>query len=262
MEVHHHPEVEKKGLKEYILEGLMIFLAVTMGFFAESIREHLSDRSKEYEYMLSIKKDLIADTASLNIWIPAMNMRTQYYDSLITCLKVHGPVKNGSDMYYYARTATRTTNYGNNDNTVLEMKSSGGFRLVHDRATLNDLVELEKDFVHYKSLSDFDQKEDMLIYPMLGDLFDASVFDSMVKADNGRRASEQDYATARRNTISRPPGNPQLRKYDEDEINLLIYYLHERKSSFWAETDDLRSLKELATTTIDRINKVYHLEDE
>ena len=34
MEVHHHPDVEKKGLKEYILEGLMIFLAVTMGFFA------------------------------------------------------------------------------------------------------------------------------------------------------------------------------------------------------------------------------------
>lgn len=32
MEVHHHPEVEKKGFKEYAFEGLMIFLAVTMGF--------------------------------------------------------------------------------------------------------------------------------------------------------------------------------------------------------------------------------------
>ena len=39
MEVHHHPDVEKKGIKEYILEGIMIFIAVTMGFFAESIRE-------------------------------------------------------------------------------------------------------------------------------------------------------------------------------------------------------------------------------
>jgi hypothetical protein len=46
MEVHHHPEVEKKGFKEYILEGLMIFLAVTMGFFAETIREDISDRAK------------------------------------------------------------------------------------------------------------------------------------------------------------------------------------------------------------------------
>src|ERR1700722_20835664 len=47
MEVHHHPEVEKKGLKEYFFEGLMIFLAVMMGYFAESARDHLSDRAKE-----------------------------------------------------------------------------------------------------------------------------------------------------------------------------------------------------------------------
>jgi len=31
MEVHHHPHVEKKNFKEYFLEFLMIFLAVTMG---------------------------------------------------------------------------------------------------------------------------------------------------------------------------------------------------------------------------------------
>jgi hypothetical protein len=42
MEVHHHPEVDKKGFKEYLLEGLMIFLAVTMGFFAENLRESIS----------------------------------------------------------------------------------------------------------------------------------------------------------------------------------------------------------------------------
>src|ERR1700753_1563901 len=53
MEVHHHPDVEKKGFKEYLLEGLMIFIAVMMGFFAESIRENLSDHSKEHEYIIN-----------------------------------------------------------------------------------------------------------------------------------------------------------------------------------------------------------------
>jgi len=47
MEVHHHPTVEKKNFKEYFLEFLMIFLAVTLGFFAESYREHLVDIKKE-----------------------------------------------------------------------------------------------------------------------------------------------------------------------------------------------------------------------
>jgi hypothetical protein len=46
MEVHHHPHLphgEKKKFKEYFLEFLMIFLAVTLGFFAENVREHFDE---------------------------------------------------------------------------------------------------------------------------------------------------------------------------------------------------------------------------
>lgn len=32
MEVHHHPHVKEKKFKEYFLEFIMIFLAVTLGF--------------------------------------------------------------------------------------------------------------------------------------------------------------------------------------------------------------------------------------
>ena len=46
MEVHHHPHVEKKSFKEYFLEFLMIFLAVTMGFFAETIRESITEHDR------------------------------------------------------------------------------------------------------------------------------------------------------------------------------------------------------------------------
>src|SRR5665647_2282845 len=66
MEVHHHPQVEKKKFKEYFLEFLMIFLAVTMGFFAESLREKLVNNEKEKNYMESMIKDLKKDTASAN----------------------------------------------------------------------------------------------------------------------------------------------------------------------------------------------------
>ena len=51
MEVHHHPKVEKKNFKEYLLEGLMIFIAVTLGFFAESIREHFTEVRVTNEYL-------------------------------------------------------------------------------------------------------------------------------------------------------------------------------------------------------------------
>jgi hypothetical protein len=37
----------------------MIFLAVTLGFIAENVRENLSDSSKEKEYIINIKKILL-----------------------------------------------------------------------------------------------------------------------------------------------------------------------------------------------------------
>jgi len=43
MEVHHHPNVEKKNIKEYFFVFLMIFLVVTLGFIAENIRKKLQN---------------------------------------------------------------------------------------------------------------------------------------------------------------------------------------------------------------------------
>lgn len=39
----------------------MIFLAVTLGFFAESYRENLNDNAKEREYIRSLVADLKSD---------------------------------------------------------------------------------------------------------------------------------------------------------------------------------------------------------
>ncbi len=61
MEVHHHPTVEKKNFKEYFLEFLMIFLAVTPGFFAENVREGITDYKKAEKFASSMKEGLKSD---------------------------------------------------------------------------------------------------------------------------------------------------------------------------------------------------------
>ena len=58
MEVHHHPKVEKKKFKEYFFEFIMIFLAVTMGFFAETIRENITEHRRAKEFAESMLQDL------------------------------------------------------------------------------------------------------------------------------------------------------------------------------------------------------------
>ena len=87
MEVHHHPIPtkggEKKRFKEYFLEFLMIFLAVTMGFFTESLREYFGDRYKERQYMHSLAEDLKKDTAALHYSIRRLSRDIQAGDSII-----------------------------------------------------------------------------------------------------------------------------------------------------------------------------------
>lgn len=263
MEVHHHPQLEHKPKpwKEYILEYLMIFLAVMTGFFAESYREHLSERSKEHEYVVNIKKDLKADTANVNIWIPALLKRVAGFDTLITCLETQGPVKNGSTMYYFARLSSRNSTFDASDNTILEMKSSGNLRLIRNRNIVNGLMDFERDVAQYANLFDIEGKENLLSYPLLGELFDATVFDKMVAANN-TDLTEREYATGSTNNMMRPPGNPQLLSYDKQKINLLIYYLHQRKSSFMGEIRRLTVQKALAVKLIGMIDNEYHLQDE
>jgi hypothetical protein len=263
MEVHHHPDLhhKPKPWKEYLLEYLMIFLAVMTGFFAESYREHLSERSKEHEYAVSIKKDLMVDTVNLDIWIPANLTRAARLDTLISYLETNGIVKDGSNMYYLARLSTRNSVFEPSDNTILEMKSSGNLRLIRSREIVNGLMNFEQSIAQYTNLLDIEGKENMLSYPLLGQLFDASIFNKMVMASS-KLLTEKEYAAGSSNNTSKPPGNPQLLSHDKEKINQLIYYLHQRKSSFLGETRRLLVQKQQVEQLIKMINKEYKLEDE
>lgn len=68
MEVHHHPQLEHKAKpwKEYLLEGFMIFIAVMMGFFAENIRENITNSEHVRQLTSQLVQELKADTAQLN----------------------------------------------------------------------------------------------------------------------------------------------------------------------------------------------------
>ena len=64
MEVHHHPHVptHSKPWKEYLIEGLMIFVAVTLGYGAENIREHNVNKHKAIISLQDLYKDLKQDS--------------------------------------------------------------------------------------------------------------------------------------------------------------------------------------------------------
>src|SRR5215813_8433206 len=108
MEVHHHPKVEKKSFKEYFLEGLMIFLAVTIGFFAENFREYIKDSHEIKSDMQSMIGDLQTDVAMYDFDLAENQLSDRRIDTLISLLKFN--LTNTSEIYFLARTTTANNN--------------------------------------------------------------------------------------------------------------------------------------------------------
>ena len=67
MEVHHpHHPTHKKKWSEYILEFVMLFAAVTLGFFAENIREHQVVEEHKVQNLTAMIGDLKQDSIEIN----------------------------------------------------------------------------------------------------------------------------------------------------------------------------------------------------
>ncbi len=138
MEVHHHPHVEKKNFKEYVLEGLMIFLDVTMGFIAENIRERIKGKREINENIESVLSDLKVDVTQLNISIAKNTYSYTAADSLIALL--HNNKNNTAQIYFYGRTVTANVLFSNTNSKTFDlMKSSGLLKLIDPRQLLDSL---------------------------------------------------------------------------------------------------------------------------
>ncbi|HVZ57753.1 MAG TPA: hypothetical protein VG870_13935 [Chitinophagaceae bacterium] len=129
MEVHHHPKVEKKGFREYLLEFLMIFLAVTLGFFAETFRENLTEHSRARVFAASLLRDLEADTAQLDAYRTYYRYAADNADTLIGLLSRAEPreIPSGK-LYWYGLWGGARRYFIPNDATFQQMKSSGTLR--------------------------------------------------------------------------------------------------------------------------------------
>jgi len=156
MEVHHHPKLpgeKARHFKEYFLEFLMIFLAVTMGFIAENIREHISDNSKEREYIIGMIKNLAVDTANLKITIRENGKQIIGIDTLrsISRNKLNEIKVQDSLFEYTTKYLFSVNEFKNDDITLSQLRNAGGYRLIRNEGVL-DSIEVYETNIQYLSL--------------------------------------------------------------------------------------------------------------
>ncbi len=83
MEVHHpHHLTHKKKCSEYILEFVMLFAAVTLGFFAENVREHQIIEHKTKQNLQSVMLDLKKDSVLIQERIQEYQNAALYLNQL------------------------------------------------------------------------------------------------------------------------------------------------------------------------------------
>ncbi|MFI5162955.1 MAG: hypothetical protein ACHQHN_16860 [Sphingobacteriales bacterium] len=161
MEVHHHPQLEHKAKpwKEYLLEGLMIFLAVTMGFFAESLREHIADSEKENQYIESMIADAKTDTANIHACIRHNEVRIKHLDTLADLCSHYSVSGNADPLIYKAfRYSIIQPDFViPTQRTLTQLMNSGGMRLVRKRIAVDSIIlyddaakKLENQQVYYE----------------------------------------------------------------------------------------------------------------
>jgi len=144
MESHHpHHPSHKKKWSEYIIEFVMLFLAVFLGFIAENIREHAVEQNRAKEFSASLLQDLQSDIIAINNQTKTIGLYSAVADSLLKLSKTKLEGRNASQFSFYSRFAYWTAPFSWNRNTFEQIKNSGSLRYFRNSGLLKKLLEYD-----------------------------------------------------------------------------------------------------------------------
>jgi hypothetical protein len=152
MEVHHHSHHPKKW-KEYISEFLMLFAAVTLGFFAENLREHQIEKHREIQFLKNIHLDLERDIKEIDN-VMSFNINKQQYGIELAKLYETGVSKDLPKFYFLVKTLALRTFFQHSKNGLEQLKNAGGLRLVEDEEIIQQLQLIEIRVANTESLQE------------------------------------------------------------------------------------------------------------
>lgn len=186
MEVHHHPDLhhKTKKWKEYLLEFLMIFLAVTLGFFAETIREKISESHRENDYIAGLINNVQKDISDLDGLISRNDLELKGIDSLMKISKSNFravPVQDS--IFYYGLKYTISLHlFQFNDLTLVQLRNAGGYSLIKTGTVADSIALYESKNNDIKMQERFVTDYYIATWDAFKKVFDNSLTDKFYKS--------------------------------------------------------------------------------
>ncbi len=144
MEVHAHTHTSRKKWTHYFWEFLMLFLAVFCGFLAENFREHQVEHQREKQYMITMLEDLKADIPLLDSTIKDWEIVNNSIDSVTSAITFPLNKIDFPKIYRHLNSALNYWSFRYNDRTITQLKNSGGFRLIRNKAVANKIIAYDQ----------------------------------------------------------------------------------------------------------------------
>ncbi len=146
MEVHHpHHANHKKKWSEYIIEFVLLFTAVTLGFFAENIREHQVEIHKTEKSLKTLYRDIQKDSVLFSTALPKRKKIDSLFE-IITKYYESGQLKNHLIENYVLLGQISNRSIPSINNMALdEVKNTGRLNFIDD----DELINAIQNYSHY-----------------------------------------------------------------------------------------------------------------
>jgi len=258
MEVHHpHNTGHKKRWTGYLLEFLMLFLAVYLGFIAENLREHRVEKARAREFSKSLVQDLENDVVEINWQIKLTRNYLSVADSILELGKRKLEGRNAAAFSFYTRFVYWTGPVNWHRATFEQIKNSGSLRYFRN-TILSKLMKYDAAINDIQS--EFDNhmtRGNMLLIPInkiiepglhheLSSYFIWTI-DSMSTATRERLFSIE---------------TPSLENKREEIRELLNMVVVQQRNLRQNSEDRLPKAIKIAKDLVEELNKEYHFESK
>ena len=251
MDVHHPTDLhhKKKHFREYFLEFLMIFFAVTLGFLAENLRELITNRSKEKEYVRAFIRNVQDDTANLRRIIKFDSVQVSGIDEFLRLRHADLKVDSNRKNFYYLSFSYfyNSASFTSNNATLQQLKSTGDYRLIKKDHVADSLSKYDYDIQGLSGQTNFYNDYFKEILSLLDGQTEMSVFGDSSYIKNGKYTNKP---------------FPELNA-DSKELRTLFNKSYDFRiitSSYGGSM--LKSQLDNATRLISFLKKEYNIEDE
>jgi len=148
----------RSNLKRYSVEFLVIFLSITLSFFAENLREDASNREIEQEALLRLSRDVAADLRAF----PGNLDRTVIGLDAIRWLSMQevGDLPSADSVEHYLERYWTCSTTDASKSEFESLKSSGNLRLLQDSGLASQLAA---NYENYDTLEFYHRKDCDLI---------------------------------------------------------------------------------------------------